>query len=200
MASLVIVTGLIDLAEWGERVRAQGLLRTPPVVLLTRWHLLVGDDELSFFDVAHNSGEDVPGARYTFVGISESAICYLDARHEDDMWQYDPYASQLSHEDISSRALVAWRRPLSAVTEIALGGSPGAWMANEAAPRAQTPVIVLRVETATSNCPSRQSTNNPGQTYFLSSNSCVRPGSGSSDVKRQLTANVLWYLGGEHSW
>lgn len=132
------------LPELAERIRALGVHRTPPLILLTRWQALVGDDEPMYFDAAHESGQDVPGSRYSFVAATDGALCYLSADHDDDMWEYDRQVSRMSGE-ITPRSMVAWCRPISAVTEIALAGSPWDWLADEAVTRAVRPVYRLRV-------------------------------------------------------
>lgn len=132
------------LQRLAETLSGLGLMRTPPAVLLTRWQLLQGDEDLAFFDAVMESGSDVPGARYTFVGVSASAVSFLQAEHDDEMWAQTRFSSQ-GAGGITPRTLDAWRRPLTAVIELRLAGTPWDWLPDEALDRPQSPSIVLRM-------------------------------------------------------
>lgn len=62
------------------------------------------------------------------MAVTESAVCYSHAEHEDQYWDYDRNTLGARVEDLSPRALVAWRRPLSQVTEVSLGDDVRQWL------------------------------------------------------------------------
>ncbi|MHB1801245.1 MAG: hypothetical protein ACYCU5_06200 [Actinomycetes bacterium] len=119
---------MTDLRTVADRLEARGLSRTPPLVLLTRWRALLAGEDPLFEDAGHEAGDGVPGTRYTFVAVTNTAVCYLLAEHDDDWWAYDPHISTPNPGHITPRSLTTWRRPLSAVSEITLGGDVWQWL------------------------------------------------------------------------
>jgi hypothetical protein len=109
-------------------LRAAGLYATPPHVLLTRWLALLASEEPTFVDAMRESGATVPGTRYTFVAVTDTAVCYLSAENDDEFWEHDRAFLSKRPEHVIPRTLVAWRRPLAQVTEVALGGDPWQWL------------------------------------------------------------------------
>lgn len=132
----------LELPELVEQVRALGLYRTPPAVLLTRWQALVGEDEVIFFDAALEAGADVAGSRYTFVALTDVAVCRLVAEHHDEAWEHDRHMGR-SADEITPRSVDAWRRPIRAVSEIGLGGVAWDWLPVDDGSRATYPAIRL---------------------------------------------------------
>ena len=130
-----------------DRMSACGLPHTPPINLLTRWGALLAEEEELFLDAAWDSGEDVPGSRYTFLAITAGAICYLQAEHDDPWWSFDSMRPDAAPGRSDPRSLVSWRRPLTAVSKVSLGGDPFTWLppTHEGAP-APTPVYVLHLD------------------------------------------------------
>ncbi|HEX3829464.1 MAG TPA: hypothetical protein VHV82_19550 [Sporichthyaceae bacterium] len=113
-----------------------------PSVLLTRWQVLVGDDDVLFLDAARDSGQQVAGTRYTFVAVTDRAMCYLMAEHDDQMWNGD--AGPFRAADWATpRDLIAWRRPLQEVTELHLGGTSQDWCPNQHGTGAHRAVVRL---------------------------------------------------------
>lgn len=107
-----------------------GVDATPPISLLTRWLALLASEDPIFFDAVHESGKAVPGTRYTFLAVTESSVCYLNAEHDDEFWEYgsDRIFTGEREKQLIPRTLIAWRRPLGSVTEIGLGGNPWNWI------------------------------------------------------------------------
>lgn len=118
------------------------LYRTPPMELLTRWQLLLGEDRIDYLDAALDTGTSVPGTRYTFLAITDVAVCYLVAESDDEYWEHDPHGF---HSGRLRPPLTAWRRPLTAVTEIGLTEDSRDWWPDEIQSRAQRPAIRLLV-------------------------------------------------------
>lgn len=113
---------MIDTDSAAEVLMAAGLPSRPPHVLVTRWLALLADEDHLYLDVAFESGAGVPGTRYVFVAVTEAAVCYLHAEHDDDVWDQPRVSFNRKSESMTPRTLVAWRRPLTLVTEVGLGG------------------------------------------------------------------------------
>jgi len=111
-----------------EMLMAAGLPCTPPHVLVTRWLALLADDDHLYLDVAYESGARVPGTRYAFVAVTDAAVCYLQAEHDDDDWDQQRVSFNPKPQALTPRTLVAWRRPLTLVTEVGLGGDTWQWV------------------------------------------------------------------------
>jgi len=122
------MTTMTDIEDAAQALRDAGLPRTPPHVIVTRWLALLAGDQPIFLDVAHHSGKDVPGASYTFVAVTDATVCYLHAEHDDQFWEHEQRVFSPRREDVAVRALVAWRRPLTQVTEIGIGGDDWQWL------------------------------------------------------------------------
>lgn len=92
------------------------------------------------------------------MAVTNTAIWYLDAEHDDQYWSYESQFPAQDRHHITPRALVAWRRPLNSVTEISLGADVWQWLppAN-AALEAPNPayVLVLGSERITIPLPAR---------------------------------------------
>lgn len=108
-------------------LRAAGLPYTPPHVLVTRWLALLAGDEHLYLDAAYDSGDKVPGTRYTFLAVTDTTVCYLQAEHDDDSWDHERVAFYQRPEHLIPRTLIAWRRPLTRITEVSLGGDVWKW-------------------------------------------------------------------------
>lgn len=108
-------------------LRAAGLPYTPPHVLVTRWMALLAGDEHRYLDAAYESGAKVPGTRYTFLAITDTTVCYLQAEHGDDSWEHDRVIFNPQVGRLTPRKLVAWRRPLAHITEVSVGGHAQQW-------------------------------------------------------------------------
>jgi hypothetical protein len=119
---------MTNLTAVAGRLEACGLSRTPPLVLVTRWDALLAGDTPVFEDAAHDAGSAIPGTRFTFVAVTDTAICYLCAEHDDEWWAHDPHVARPDSGHVTPRSLTTWRRPLSAVSEIALGGDVWQWL------------------------------------------------------------------------
>ena len=120
---------MIDMNGAPEVLMAAGLPCRPPHVLVTSWlALLAGDDHL-YLDVAFESGAGVPGTRYGFVAVTDAAVCYLQAEHDDEGWDHQRVSIKRKPQSMTPRMLVAWRRPLALVTEVGLGGDTWHWVA-----------------------------------------------------------------------
>lgn len=125
-----------------EDVRARGVHRTPPLVLLTRLHVLLSGEGHVYFDAVVDAGDHVPGTSYSFVAVTPSSICFLTADHADDDWRQDEWQGRTEAE-IKPRMLIAWRRPLAAVVEVGLGGTVWDWLPNEGRSSVHAPAITL---------------------------------------------------------
>lgn len=133
---------MIDADTAAEVLMAAGLPCRPPLVLVTRWlALLAGEDHL-YLDVAFESGAGVPGTRYAFVAVTDAAVCYLHAEHDDDVWDHRRVSFNRKPQSMTPRTLVAWRRPLALVTEVGLGGDIWHWV--DVASTGDPPVYVLQ--------------------------------------------------------
>jgi len=117
-----------NLSTIAGELLAAGLVHKPPGVLVTRWGALLSGETPIYLDAAHDSGQAVPGARYTFIAVTDTAVCYLMAEHDDPFWGHDPHIVDNSAERITPRSLVAWRRPATAISEIWLAGDAWQWM------------------------------------------------------------------------
>lgn len=135
-----------ELAALASDLLARGLQRTPPVVLVTRWQALLAGDAPRFLDASVHAGSDVPGTRYTFFAATDNAICYLRAEHADEFWSDDRTQPVIPRDHVEPRTFAAWRRPLSAVAEIGLGGDPWDWVPPAGQPSwTATPTYTLMV-------------------------------------------------------
>ncbi len=121
-------TEMTDVSGAAEILKVAGLPCTPPYLLVTRWLALLAGDDHMYLDVAFEAGAKVPGARYTFVAVTDAAVCYLQAEHDDDRWDQQRVEFNPSLEALTPRTLVAWRRPLALVTEVGLGGDMWQWV------------------------------------------------------------------------
>lgn len=121
---------------------AAGLPSRPPHVLVTRWLALLADEDHLYLDVAFESGAGVPGTRYVFVAVTEAAVCYLHAEHDDDVWDQPRVSFNRKSESMTPRTLVAWRRPLTLVTEVGMGGDTWHWV--DIASTGDPPVYALK--------------------------------------------------------
>lgn len=119
---------MTELSAAVEMLKAAGLPCTPPHLLVTRWLALLADDDHLYLDVAYESGAKVPGTRYAFVAVTDAAFCYLKAEHDDDDWDQERVNFTPRPHTLTPRTLVAWRRPLALVTEVALGGDIWQWV------------------------------------------------------------------------
>jgi hypothetical protein len=137
-----------DLGAIADSLEACGLERTPPIVLLTRWRaLLVGEDTV-FLDAAYDAGPAVPGTRFEFVAVSATAVCYLRAEHDDEYWGQFQHETNPPLQHVTPRTITTWRRPLTSVSEVALGGDPWHWMPPPKG-RADTLVPIFRLTVGT---------------------------------------------------
>lgn len=107
---------------------AAGLPVTPPHVLVTRWLALLVDDNHRYLDVLHESGPQVGGTRYTFVAVTDTAVCYLKAEHENEGWDQQRIDVLEQSQLLTPKKLVAWRRPLTSIVEVSLGGDKSLWV------------------------------------------------------------------------
>lgn len=128
-----------ELPELADSLRAL-VQRTPPIVVLTRWQLLLGDETVRFSDAALEAGTDVSGTKYTFIAMTDSALCYLVAEHDDELWAYDPDERPAW---AVPRSIIAWRRPLHRIQSIGLSDDPRDWLPNRDRLAAENPRIVL---------------------------------------------------------
>lgn len=133
---------MIDADSAAEVLLAAGLPCRPPHVLVTRWLALLADDAHLYLDVAFESGAGVPGTRYVFVAVTDAAVCYLQAEHDDDVWDHQRVSFNRKPQSMTPRTLVAWRRPLALVTEVGLGGDTWPWV--DAAGTGDPPVYALK--------------------------------------------------------
>lgn len=133
---------MIDADSAAEVLMAAGLPSSPPHVLVTRWLALLADEDHLYLDVAFESGAGVPGTRYVFVAVTEAAVCYLHAEHDDDVWDQPRVSFNRKSESMTPRTLVAWRRPLTLVTEVGLGGDTWHWV--DIASTGDPPVCALK--------------------------------------------------------
>jgi len=133
---------MIDTDSAAEVLMAAGLPSRPPHVLVTRWLALLADEDHLYLDVAFESGAGVPGTRYVFVAVTEAAVCYLHAEHDDDVWDQPRVSFNRKSESMTPRTLVAWRRPLTLVTEVGLGGDTWHWV--DIASTGDPPVYALK--------------------------------------------------------
>lgn len=108
-------------------LRAAGLPYTPPHVLVTRWIALLAGDEHRYLDVAYESGAKVPGTRYTFLAVTDTTVCYLQAEHDDDSWEHDRVIFNPRAENLTPRTVIAWRRPLAHIAEVSVEGDAQQW-------------------------------------------------------------------------
>lgn len=136
----------VDIESVAASLLRCGLPRTPPLVLVTRWTALLAGEAALFQDAAWEAGSAVPGSRYTFVACTDTGLCYLCAEHDDEFWSQDQPVWEPGPEFITPRNLIAWRRPLSVVSEVGLAGDPWQWLplAPERVP-APVPRYLLRV-------------------------------------------------------
>ncbi|WP_385897696.1 hypothetical protein [Tessaracoccus sp. O5.2] len=133
---------MIDTDSAAEVLMAAGLPSRPPHVLVTRWLALLADEDHLYLDVAFESGAGVPGTRYVFVAVTEAAVCYLHAEHDDDVWDQPRVSFNRKSESMTPRTLVAWRRPLTLVTEVGMGGDTWHWV--DIASTGDPPVYALK--------------------------------------------------------
>lgn len=105
-----------------------GLPQNPPDFVVARCSALLAGDQPMFVDATHESGADIPGTRYTFIAITDAAICYLRAENDCDRWSQERIDFLSRPALLVPTTLIAWRRPLTCVTEIGLGGDPWQWL------------------------------------------------------------------------
>lgn len=124
---------MTDLSEITARLVADtGLSRTPHEVLITRWAALLAGESPIFEDASIDRPRDARGSYYTFLAVTETSVCFLHATHQDDYWEHSPRGRMSPNpQEISPGTLVAWRRPLSRVSEISLGGDDWSWLADQ---------------------------------------------------------------------
>lgn len=120
---------MIDIESVASSLMSAGLPLSPPQVLVTRWLALLGGEDPLYLDVAYQGGPDVPGTRYVFVAVTETAVCYLRAEHESDRWDQEHINFRQLSDLVIPRTVEAWRRPLTNITEIGLGGEVWDWVA-----------------------------------------------------------------------